>query len=217
MKIEEWRINKEINKRSSKEFVMRNKEDIFQQSYVNLLEGETDYEKAVERAIWQVKKEITNPRLINKTFINIDLIDIAIPEEKPVEIVLKPITKYRYKTMYKKIRNLQDVAKILEKLGFDTLKIVSTNGKYIEGLQVKKKCPVCGNESKPCFSIYRRMDNGKSKITYSCQRIPKGDHYKKYPNNLEGIFNCLIEGNTREVKKKVLETIKLLNHIESDL
>jgi len=217
MKIEEWRINKEINKRSSKDFVMKNKEDIFQQSYVNLLEGQTDYAKAVERAICQVKKEITNPRLRNRAFVDIDLIDIAIPEEKPVEIILKPITKYRYKTMYKKIRNLEDVAKILEKLGIDTLKIVSTNGKYLEGLQVKKKCPVCGNENKPCFTIYRRIDNGRSKITYCCHTTKDKDHYKKYPNNLEGIFNCLIEGNQREVKKKVLEAIKLLNPIESDL
>lgn len=209
MHIDQKNIHQEIQKRSSHKFVQQNYDDIYQQTYLVLLEGEIDYEKAVERAIFQTKRAITNPKLKNHKFVSIDSVgDIQEKEDKPLEIVVRPLTRSQKKHVYKKIKNLTQLAIILEKLGIKTYKLKSSDGKYLEGLQVyNMACPICGQTEKTCFSIYRTEENKKVRISYSCHKIKKGEHYDKYPNNLDGIFMSLLGLSKIRARKVVFKII----------
>lgn len=198
-------IHREL-KRYNRPFVTENYEDIFQQTYILVVEG-LDYKLAAQKAITITRKEIGAPRLRNSTIINIDSIDIPEEVQKPLEIVKRPLTRGEYRGLYSKFKNLSQVSAVLEKLNFQFYALKSTDGKYDEGIQLfNRPCPICGTK-KSCFSIYRTIIGKKIKFTYSCLSIRKGDHYKTYSNELSGIFSALLQTTERKAKKIIYKIL----------
>ena len=189
-------------KRCNSPFVKKNYEDIFQQTYILVAEG-LDYKVAAQKAINITRKVIGPPRLRNSTIVNIDSIDIPEEVQKPIEIVKRPLSRAEYRGLYSKFKNLSQVTTVLEKLNFQFYALKSTDGKYDEGIQLfNRPCPICGTK-KSCFSIYRTI----KEITYSCQSIRKGDHYKTYSNDLSGIFSALLQTTERKAKKIIYKIL----------
>lgn len=201
------RLKWELKKWKSREFVKKNYDDILHESYIHVSEG-LEMNQAIESAIRSTKKAIALPKLKKHGFESLsDEYDIAAPEEKPFDIPVKTLTRKQRKTLYQKIRNLSQITQILNRLNIRVYPLSSTNGKYIEAIQVFGiSCPICGTR-KPCFSIYRTTENGKPRFSYACHTIRTGEHYNQYPNNLDGIFMSLLGLSKIKARKLVFQAI----------
>lgn len=208
MNIDQKNIHQEIQKRLSHKFVQQNYEDIFQQTYLVLLEGENDCEKAVERAIFQTKRAITNPKLKNHKFVSIgEGFDLAEPEIKKAVFHKTPFNDRKKRRIYDQITDIEFVGAILVDQDYSFSNFLSKGNKPT--IQLQEPCPVCGN--KKCFTIYDNgedIPNNKDRFTYYCHSV--NPDYNSFPNNLDGIFSLLLNVKRTTARKKVAKIIQEL-------
>lgn len=210
MRLDLERVRCELMKQKSKQFVRDNYEDIAQEACVLILKG-MELKQAVDEAIRLTKKAIGTPKLKYKRFVSWnDEIDIAAHEENPIRISVKKLSPKQRKTLYRKFRTLSQVILVLNRLNISGYSLLPTNNQYDEAYQISKlSCPICGTRNH-CFTIYHTVEYGKPRFSYSCHTIPKGEHYKKYPNNLDGIFMSLLGLSKIKTRKLILHTIQEL-------
>lgn len=208
MNIDQKNIHQEIQKRLSHKFVQQNYDDIFQQTYLVLLEGENDCEKAVERAIFQTKRAITNPKLKNHKFVSIgEGFDLAEPEVKKAVFWKTPFNDRKKRRIYDQITDIEFVGAILVDQDYSFSNFVSKGN--IPTIQLQEPCPICSN--KKCFAIFDNgedIHNNKDRYTYYC--YSENPDYKNYPNNLDGIFSLLLNVKRTTARKKVAKIIQEL-------
>lgn len=209
MNIDQKKIHHEIRRRISHKFVQQNYEDIFNESYAIMLENkELDYSKAIDMAIKQLKKALTNPRLKNHSFVSIgEGFDIAETEIKKAVFHKTPFNDRKKRRIYDQITDIDFVGAILVDQDYSFSNFLSKGNKPT--IQVKEHCPVCGN--KKCFTIYDNgedIPNNKDRFTYYC--YSENPDYKNYPNNLDGIFSLLLNVKRTTARKKVAKIIQEL-------
>ena len=174
MNIDQKKIHREIQKKSSHKFVQQNYDDIFNESYAIILENqELDYSQAVDEAIAKNKKALTNPRLKNHKFVSIgEGFDIAEIEVKKAVFWKTPFNDRKKRRIYDQITDIEFVGAILVDQDYSFSNFLSKGNKPT--IQLQEPCPVCGN--KKCFAIFDNgedIPNNKDRFTYFCSLTKK--------------------------------------------
>jgi len=207
MKIDLERIHQTIRKGISKRFVQQNYHDIYQETYVILAEGENDYDRAVDLAIYKTKRAYGNPKIKGREFQSIGEMDIPEPEIKKAVFRKTPFNERKKRRIYDQLTDIDYVQAILEYYDYSFSSFISKGS--VPTIQLQEQCPICSN--KKCFTIYDNgVDYSNNKDRYSYYCFTENPDYKKYPRSLDGIFMLMLDKKKTTVRKEVAKIIQAL-------